>query len=202
MTDEVVEVSKARLEALARAESLLNTLWNDKDEGLKFKRMVKDKVPTAKIPELDVIDAVVKPRDEKLSAIEEANKKLAERLDAYEKEKLDAKEEAEVQKHLDEVKSKNRFTDEGMRKVIERMKEKNNPDVESAAAWVLAQEPKTEPTKKSVVPGGFGKADLYGSATMSEDWKDLNLDPMGYADKEIMSILARPEDYKEMGGSL
>lgn len=202
MSNETVEISQERLAALGRAEALLNTLWNDKEKGLEFKRMVKNKVPDAKIPELDIIETVTKPYNDQISALKESNKKFEDRLTAWETEKLNAKEEGDLTKMLDSVRSKHRFTDDGMAKVVARMKEKNNPDAESAAAWVLAQEVPVKPANSSIVPGVPGKANLFGSAKQTDEWKELNIDPLGYADNEIANILTNPEQYREFGGEL
>lgn len=202
MADETVEISKDRLEALGRAEALLNGLWNDKEKGLAFKKMVKEKVPTASIPELDMIDTVTKPYNDKISALEESQKKLQANLEKWETEKLNAKEEGEMTKMLDDIRKRHGFTDSGMQKVIDRMKEKNNPDADSAAAWVLSQEPKAKPAASSVVPGLPGKMNLYGSAKNDEMWAELNKDPQGFADQEIANIITNPSDYLEFGGQL
>lgn len=198
----MAEITDERLAALTRAEKLLDALWNDKEKGLEFKKMVKAKVPDANIPQLDIIDTVTKPYNEKMASLEESNKKLTERLNNWETEKLNAKEEADLAKQLDAIRATHRFTDEGMKKVVERMRDKKNPDAEAAAAWVLAQEPKAKPVASSVVPGVPGKANLFGSAKASDDWKELNADPVAYADQEIANIIANPEQYKEFGGSL
>ena len=196
-----VEVSAERLDSLTRAEKLFNALWNDKEFGLTLKKEVKKHVPDARIPDLDIVETVTKPYDEKIAKLADDNKKLLERLDKYDEEKINSAEESAMSKELDRVRQANKFTDEGMKKVIERMKEKKNPDAEAAAAWVLAQEPKSSPVTPSSL--GFStKANLFGSNSQSDDWKELNLNPEAYADKEIASILSNPEQYREFGGSL
>lgn len=202
MPEGTIEISQEKFESLQRATNLLDSLWNDKDKGLEFKRMVKEKVPTARVPELDLIDAVTKPRDEKMSKLEEMNKKLSDRLDAWETKELNSKEESEFRSELNGVRTKYKFTDEGMQKVINRMQEKKNPDAEAAAAWVLSQEPKSSPTAPSNAAGFPTKANLYGVGKQDDEWKELNQDPVAFADKEIMNILSNPEQYRELGGTL
>ena len=195
-----IEVEESEVAALNQARNLFDTLLQDKDIGLSLKRKVKEKIPTARFNDLEIVDTVTKPYDEKISALTENNKKLEERLNKWEQDKLNAAEESELNGQLDAVRSKFKFTDEGMKKVIARMTEKKNPDAESAAAWVLSQEPKNEPVKPSSMFGG--KANLFGSAKETDEWSELNKDPMAYADQEIANIMNNPENYREFGGAL
>lgn len=195
-----IEVEESEVAALNQARNLFDTLLQDKDIGLSLKRKVKEKIPSARFNDLDIVDNVTKPYDEKIAALAEKSDKLEERLRKYDEEKLNAKEESELNGQLDAVREKFRFTDEGMQKVIKRMTEKKNPDAESAAAWVMSQEPKSEPVKPSAMFGG--KANLFGSAKETDEWADLNKDPMAYADQEIANIMNNPEQYREFGGAL
>jgi hypothetical protein len=195
-----IEVEESEVRALNQARQLFDALLQDKDIGLSLKRKVREKIPTAKFNDLEIVETVTKPYDEKITKLSEENKKLEERLNKWEQDKLEASEEAELDKTLTSVKDKFKFTDEGMKKVIARMTEKKNPDAESAAAWVLSQEPKNEPVKPSSMFGG--KADLFGSAKKSDEWAALNEDPIAYADQEIMNIMNNPENYREFGGAL
>lgn len=197
---EVVEVQKESLDALNQTRQLFDTLLNDGEFGMALKRKVKEKIPAARFNDLEIVDTVTKPYDEKISRLSEENKKLEERLNRWEEKELNAAEEGELNKELDRVRKTYNFTDDGMKKVISRMTEKKNPDAESAAAWVLSQEPKTAPVTPSSLFGG--KSNLFGSASETDEWRDLNNDPQGYADKEIANILSHPEQYREYGGNL
>lgn len=181
------EISQSELETLRRSEALLNKMWNDPKEGLNFKRKVKEYAPDARIPELDMIQAAAQPFEEKFTKQAEEIKTMRERLEAREKKEKDDKEESELEASLARVKSQFKFTDEGLEKVIARMKEKNNPDAEAAAAWVAAQERKAKPISGSNI--GPSALNLYGSKTADEQYAALNKDPIAWADNEIATML-------------
>ena len=183
------EVSEHELAVLRRAEGLLNNMISDPKEGLNVKRKIKALIPDAKFPELDVIDTVTQPFQARLAEQEKVNKSLADRLDAWETAQTNSKEESALQAQLDSVKKAYSFTSDGMQKVIERMKEKNNPDAESAAAWVARQERKASPvTNSALMPSALN---LYGSNKTSDDLDvvALNRDPQGWADNKIIEML-------------
>lgn len=181
------EITDAQLALANKYQSLYDKLWNDPEDGLNFKRKVKKLLPDAQIPELDMIDVTVKPFEEKMGKIAEENKVLHARLDSIEKSKKDEKEEADFSKSLDAARKKFHLTDEGFDKAITRMKEMNNPDAESAAAWVAAQEKKT----KAVGSSSFAPSalNLYGSNKIDESLADLHRDPQAWQDNEIEKML-------------
>lgn len=181
------EISDAELALAKKYEGLYNKLWNDPKEGLNFKRKVKELVPDAQIPELDMIDVTVKPFEEKLAKQEESNKVLLARLDAIEKAKKDGDEESALVKSLDSARKKFHLTDEGFDKAVARMKQMNNPDAESAAAWVASQEKKARPVgSSSFAPAAL---DLYGSNKVNDDWASLHKDPVAWQDSQIQIML-------------
>lgn len=197
----MAEVPEGELESLRQAKSLLDGLWNSKTVGNKFKRALKEHNPNFSIPEIDIIDEARKPVDEKLTAQDKTIEALQKRLDDRDAKDKDEKEEHNLKQEIEGVKKKYSLTEEGLNKVIDRMKEKKSYDPEAAAAWVMAQQPKTQLAKDSKL-GLPGKIDLYGSASKDEAWADLNKDPMGFFDKEAERIFSNPEDYKELGGTL
>jgi hypothetical protein len=181
------EISQAELDLLQKSKKLLDQFWNDPEEGLAFKRKMKKFMPDASIPELEVADSVVKPLTEQLARQADENKALRERLDGWEKKQKDSQEESDLAKSLETVKSKFHFTDEGMNKVIARMKEKSNPDAEAAAAWVASQEKKAAPIQGSGL--SHTNLNLYGSNEADESWKDLNMNPEKWMVKEAEKIM-------------
>jgi hypothetical protein len=75
-----------------------------------------------------------------------------------------------------------------MEKVFSRMKEKNNPDVEAAAAWVTDHEPKQSPlTNSSYSPAGM---DVFGSSSGDKEFEEINKHAFDgkWFDKEVRSI--------------
>jgi hypothetical protein len=186
---DTVEISKADLALLQRAKGVLDSLYTDGKVGMDFKRMLKTKFPDTKIPELEMVENFRERVDNKLDPIVQENKKLKERLDKWETDSLNEKEEKALRSTLDDVQKKYGFTDDGMQKVIDRMKSKNNPDAESAAAFIKSQEPKAQTIKSSnFLPESMN---LFGSSEKSEDASiaALHTDPRKWQDREIAKML-------------
>ncbi len=183
----MAEISDAELAVQRRAVALLDKMITDPKDGLSMKRKIKELVPDAKFPELDIIDTTTAPLIAALDEQKKTSKTLADRLDSWEKSQKDSREEGELQSQLDHIRKQYSFTTEGMQKVIDRMKEKNNPDADSAAAWVAAQERKARPvTDSALLPQALN---LYGSNSEDESWKELNKDPIKWADNELVKMI-------------
>lgn len=206
MTDEMVEISRSRLNLLEGVSKLNNDLWNDPKLGMQVKELVKEKYPNANIPELDAIRSVKKSEDEILTKVEAANKATMERIEAFEKAQRDkeekdvsAKAEREFAADVEATKRKYQLTQEGMEKVFARMKEKNNPDVEAAAAWVTDHEPKQDPLMGSnISPANM---DLFGSSSGDKEFEEINKHAFDgkWFDKEVRRI---NEDFLNGRGGL
>lgn len=194
MTD-TVEVNArdlAELQRYAASGRIAEKVWNDPKHGMRLKELTKEVYPDANIPELDVLNQTNKVRDEAALRFEAISKELADMKADREKEREEAKtqrEEANFTQKLDSVRKKYNFTDEGMKKVMERMTAHNNPDVEAAAALVLSQEPKN-PTQSSYAPSFM---DPYGSNSGDKKWEELNRNPVAFFDKEVAEILNDPQ---------
>lgn len=183
----MAEISDHELAVLRHAEGLLNHMINDPKTGLDTKRQIKTIVPAAHFPELDMIENAAAPFKAKWAAQEEQNKSLEARLSKWETDHLNAKEEGELQSQLDGIKKQYSFTSEGMQKVVDRMKAKNNPDADSAAAWVAAQERKAQPVANSaLLPSALN---LFGSNEEDESWRALNQDPRKWMDNELVTMI-------------
>lgn len=212
MTDEVVEVSRARLSLLEGVAKLKEELWNDPKHGMTIKKIVKEKYPDANLPEVDADATVRKAENDILSKVEEANKANIARIEAFEKSQKD-REDKDAEKtatknfesDVEATKKKYQLTPEGMEKVFARMKEKNNPDVEAAAAWVTDHEQKASPvTNSSYAPQDMN---LYGSSQGDKEWEDLNKDPIKFFDKTVTDMLndfgnGNQSKYREFGGTV
>lgn len=212
MSIKTIEIDEERLSNLEKTQKLLNEIWNDPEKGLVVKKAWKEKFPQAVIPEVDIATAQEKAAKALEEKVASENKELRDRLERFEKEQAErdkaakeARENAAFEAEMQTAKKKYNLTAEGMQKVIDRMKEKNNPDVEAAAAWVTDHEPKVAPaTTSSFAPS---EMDLYGSSSGSDEWADLNKSPTKYFDKTVTSMLndfANGEfgKYKEFGGNL
>jgi hypothetical protein len=156
---------------------------------MALKRMVKAKLPDARIPELDIAEPMLAPVRAELEEQKKANKTLADRLDAREQAEKDAREDADLTSSLAAAKKEYRLTDDGMAKVIKRMKDTNNPDPAAAAAWVTDHEPKPSPVASS----SFSPSDinLFGAGRKSEDEdiQSLHADPIRWFDKKAAEVL-------------
>lgn len=211
MSDENIEVSKARLTALEGVNQLKEALWNDPKFGPQIKEMVKEKFPQANIPEVDAARAARKVETEVLEKFTAREKAIDEKIASFNKAQEDRdtehrtrKEEKEFEVEVDSVRKKYQLTAEGMEKVFARMKAKNNPDVEAAAAWVTDHESKAPMQENSFTPQGI---DMYGANSGADEWRELNTDPRKYGDKVITEMANDFRNgnfgkYKEFGGTL
>jgi hypothetical protein len=211
MTDEIVEVSKSKLIALESVNALKDALWNDPITGPKMKELVKEKYPAANIPEVDIARNVRKVENELVTKVAEKEKAVDEKISAFEKKWADRdaeaakkEEEKSFEVEVEATKRKYNLTSEGMEKVFARMREKNSPDVEAAAAWVTDHEIKKPVGDSSYTPQ---YNDLYGSNSGADEWAALNRDPLKYGTEELgrMAHDFKNGDfgkYKEFGGNL
>lgn len=195
MSDEIVEVSRAHLTELEKISSLTNALWNDPVEGIKIKESVKRKFPNSNLPEVDAINTIRKSESEIIAKVEAKEKALEDRISAFEnsQKERDTKAADEASKKsfesdVESTRKKYQLSPEGMEKVFARMKEKNNPDVEAAAAWVTDHEVKAAPINAS----GYAPQNInpFGASEEDKNWELLNKNPwdMKFADKEINQI--------------
>jgi len=201
MTEDVT-MSAEQAKILQGAYNLMNKLYSHPDKAMDFKKLVKG--AGFAVPELDTIEKVTKPYDEKMTAYEEKFKKLEERFAKKEADEADAREEASLSKDMENARKEYGLTEEGMKKVIDRMKEKKNMDVEAAAAWVVSKEPKAQPTKSS---HNFSQSKFNGKdLTRGQDTESVEKLLSGkmsgddYFDQVVNDVLNNPEDQLEMGG--
>lgn len=200
MTDEIVEISASKLKLLEGVASLANDLWNDEKVGMSVKERWKEKHPEANIPEVVVAQHTRRAEADIITRVEAKEKDIDNRISAFEKAQKDRddndkniKEQREFAADVETTKKKYGLSAEGMEKVFARMKERNNPDVEAAAAWVTDHQAPAKPIDQ---PGYGGQSmDLQGSfhsAQEDKDWELLNTNPwdMKFADKEIRQISA------------
>lgn len=200
MSDEMIEVSRARLSAAEGSAKLMDSLWNDPKYGLKIKEFTKEKFPNANIPEVDTIKHVRKTEEDLRTSMSADKKAVEDLISGFRKEREDeksvekeARETARFQNDVEATKKKYQLSAEGMEKVFARMHEKNNPDVEAAAAWVTDHEQAAKPLEQP----GYGSQSMdfqnsFNSTQEDKDWELLNKDPfdMKFADQEIRRITA------------
>lgn len=193
--DDLVEVSKSLLANLQGTAKVANALWNDDKVGMINKERTKELFPNATIPEVDAFRTVKKSESEILAKVEAKEKALEDRISSFEKaqkereeKELNTKSEREFAADVEATKKKYQLSPEGMEKVFSRMKEKNNPDVEAAAAWVTDHEPKQSPiTNSSYAPQNL---DVFGSSSGKDEFKEINDHAFDgkWFDKEVRKI--------------
>lgn len=177
-------------QAQIRAEALLNELWNDGAAGDRIRKLAKEKFPETKI-----VDDVVAPFVEPLKA---QNKALQDRLDKIEEERAAERARYEEHQHqttfqsqIEAARRSYSLTDEGFNKMLDRMKEQNNPDAEAAAAWGASKTP--APIKGPTwAPQDLN---LFGSKTAEEGMARLHNDPIGYQDEQLAEFFKNPDKF-------
>ena len=209
--DDIVEISKSKLDLLNGVSTLNNALWNDPKVGMVMKERTKELYPNANIPEVDAVVSARKVEHELLTKVEAKEKAIEDRIAAFEAKQLatdEAAKNAQAEKtfsaEIDATKKKYNLTAEGMEKVFARMKEKNNPDVESAAAWVTDHEVKAPVQNSNHSPSNMN---LYGSSDGDAEWASLNKNPQKWGDATLTEMINDFQSgnfgkYKEFGGNL
>jgi flagellar hook-associated protein FlgK len=198
---EDVTMSAEQAKVLQGAYNLMNKLYSGK-EAMSFKKLVKSE--GFAVPELDTIESVTKPYDEKLTAYEKKFKDLEERLAKKDADELDAKELTKLESDINKYKKEFGVTDEGVKKVVERLKETKSADVEAAFAWMVSKEPKAQPTKTShnFSQSKFDGKNLAKGGDTENVEKLLNgkMSQDDYFDNVVNDVLNNPLDQLELGG--
>ena len=159
----------------------------------QVKRAIKEIEPNANFPELDAEDQFVEPVRKEVEGVRVEMKGLQDRLDKMIQDRDDRDAEGALASDFSAVQKKYGFTEDGLRKVMERMRDKNNPDVESAASFVNERIPRAKPagaTGTSHLPESFNLKTMFGG---SEDAGDkaaaVSKDPWAFFDAEVRDIL-------------
>lgn len=188
-----VEIEQSELETLNRANALFNELLDSKDRGLQVKRMIKDLHPEAKIRDLDLIESVTGAYDNKISEADARIAALQKVIDDDRQARENEKAESALRGSLDRIRKEHGLTDDGMSKVIDAMKDRNLAhDPDAAAAWVLSQMPKPQPTssRSSLLPQ---RMDLFGmqspTDSLDDKWKQLHTQPWAFLEDECIRVI-------------
>lgn len=189
--EETVTVPKAAWETAQRIKALMDKTWDDKDKGAAFRKLLKEVNPTEiKIPD-DLAESAIAPVKGELEETRKAVKGFGERLDKFLEENTNEKETTKLKSELDKARKEYGLDDEGMTKVMQRMKDKNNPDVEAAAAFVARSMPKPKPISEEL--GGVAPS-LFGTTRKDDDFAELHtggdpFKPNGWFDKTAQKVL-------------
>lgn len=193
---DTVTVSKAEIDTLRGIKALMDKAWDNKDTGAPLRALLKKVAPDLKTPE-DITDSVVAPINARAEEAEKLAKTTADRLDKFLAESKDKDDTATLRTELSAAQKKFGLDDEGLTKVMQRMKDKNNPDVEAAAAWVAQTAPKPQPLADHGISSI--SADLFGTTKKDPNYEALQtggdpFKPGGWFDQEAIKILNEPAE--------
>ena len=177
----------------AKSVEVLARLIKDPKLGGSVKRAIKAIEPNANFPELDAEDQFVAPVREEVAGVRKEVSGLAERLDKLIQQGTDRDAEAALASDFSAVQKRYGFTEDGLRKVMERMRDKNNPDVEAAAAFINESIPRAKPaaaTGTNYLPQNFNLKTMFGGGDDAGDRATAaSKDPWAFFDAEVRDIL-------------
>lgn len=189
-----VQIEQSQLEALQRADQLLASLLDDPKHGLSIKRTIKEKFPTARLPELDVIAQATGPIDERLTASDARYAALEKAFNEFKGTSEQEKAEGKLRGELDGIRRDYSLTDEGMAKVVELMRTEglaHNPA--AAAALYQARQPKPQPvsTRESI---SAPRVEVFGLTSRDQDkkWDQLHTQPWDFFNDQVAAVLDDP----------
>lgn len=175
----------AGYDAASPFQAMFDKIGKSKDRGALLK-LVKEHFPDTVIPEIDAAKPVYDELD-KLKA------ELAEEREIRAKEKAE-REKAETETKANRTIADQRkslredgWDDEGIEKIEAYMRETQNPDYKSAAAYI-----RTTLDKPAPLPSTFAgqRFDWFRAPEASEDHKLLLKNPRAYQDAEISKWLS------------
>lgn len=190
---DTVEVPAQRLALLEKVEKLANGLFNDPKNGMMVKAAFKEKYPDAILPEVDAFNAARAVKQEVVAEVDTRLKGLDEKMSKFlDEQKLQRetatkeREDHDFSRAIKDAQDRYRLTDAGMQAAFQRMKDQNNPDVESAAAWVASNIAKAEPVSGS----GYAPHNPFGINKAESHYELLNQNPFDgkFAEAEIAKI--------------
>jgi hypothetical protein len=202
-----VQVPRAQAELWQRSAALLDRMLGDPVDAPTVEAVIAKHNPQATFPAKAAREAIVTPLmgevektrvalEARLEAEATARAELQARLDARDTREAEAAQrdhDAALTRQIEQIKAKRGFSDEAMDRVLARMRETNNPDVDSAAAWVAETIPKPLPvTGHDYLPS---QVDVYGGITddANKAWDGLREDPTKWQTQELRSIVRDPE---------
>lgn len=176
-----------------KALLLLDKMLKDKKHGTAIKRAIHEIDPTTNFPELDVEETIVAPVRGEVEDVRKQVAGIGEKLDKFLKAAEDRDAENALASDLQGVQAKFHLTEDGLRKVMERMRDKNNPDAEAAAAFVVSQIPRGKPaaaTGTDHLPQNFDLKRMFNGSDDADDRaKAITKDPWAYFDSEVRAVL-------------
>lgn len=183
----------AELREARDLKSLTNELWNDKDHGLTFKRLVKAKRPNSRVPEIDIAEPLVASLTAKLDDQAKAHQALLDKIAKDDKAAEDRRAERDLIAAIDGAQRKYRLSDEGRDQMIAHMKAAGSADALGAAAFVASN----QPAPAAIAATGLMPSDmnLFGAGQVSDDEtiQLLHQNPGKWADMQMQALMSDPE---------
>jgi hypothetical protein len=157
------------------------------------RKLAREMYPDAPVPSEDA-ETLVKPLEDRLASTEAQLKSAMEKIAAREKADDDLRVENELSMKLSKARREFNLTDSGYDKMVARMKDTGNyADADAAAAWVMSQTPKPEPTSSPTwLPE---PANFFGSRDKDEQWESLHKDPLKFFDDQLREFSKNPDKY-------
>jgi len=192
--EEFIQVPRSQYDLHANAATLLNKLLTNPKVAPKAEELIAQVNPNATFPGREIREAYLEPVNARFEQEKAAREALQKRLDDREAAEAAARQKAQedaMMDRLNALKTKRGFSDELVTKVMERMRDQNNPDVDAAAALVAESIPK--PSAASGLDYLGGNVDVYGSASGDSAWEGLHKDPTNWLTQELRNIAHDPE---------
>lgn len=190
-----VSVPRGTYDLHARTAALLDRLLGDPRTAEEAERLIATVNPDAKFPHREQREALLAPAlkrlDEESKKRQALEEKWADR-EKTEREAAEKQQENALAARLDAVRDRRGFSEEAMQKLMQRMRDQNNPDVDAAAAWVAEQSPRPGPQvgQNDFLPRSV---DVYGANSGDKAWEGLHKNPDGWLTQELRNIAVDPE---------
>ena len=148
--------------------------------------LVKKHFPETVIPEIDAAKPIYDAVDELKAELAKEKEERAKEKEEREKSALEAGAKREISNYRRQLRERG-WDDEGIEKIETRMRDKQNPDWESAEAWVKSQIPDTPQ-----IPSTFAgqRFDWFTPPSDgADDHKLLMKNPRQFQDKQVAEFL-------------
>ncbi len=185
----MAEINDDELAALKKSAEILKALHNDGGTGIELKKLMKKKWPTWSDPQLDALEEVSKAEEKLGKAAEEKMSKVEKMVQDLLDERKKDKEEATVnsfKERLAKVREDYGYTEEGVNKILEVMKDRGITNPEDAAVIFEKNQPKPTAEHKPYT----GRMTFVSPDSKDDpDYKKLMNDPEQFMVDEMFASL-------------
>lgn len=190
---ETVTLTKAQAEFQGATAALLDKLLRDPKTARKAEDLIREVNPAAQFPGRDLAESYVAPALAEAAAARAEAKEAKDALAADKAERAEAAQVAKLEGRLEAARKKYGWADDTIaQQVLKRMQEQNNPDVDSAAAYVNELLPKPPPVNRGNTDFSPQHVDLYGSQSRDKQYEKLHDKPWSYFDDQVRDVLNDP----------